>query len=244
MEAATSVRSGQCLVDEIVRFIQPKAVLPGAVDRMQAILSGNLPRVVRDRLTKYCMLAVGAWAHYAAGLRNPFAAQWVSAWFAHVTNEFGQRPQDAVLEARAGIDDNFVKRLLPVDEVARFVSEAPQSIDPRRPDPEKEAERRAEIMVETLRRIGQQGLIEAVAMAEPLKISRHERRALAKLMRKSTGGVASLDGLAAVARTLGDCRSLLRRAKAIKDPIERAKAEERAGSAATGSKLLVIFLRP
>jgi tetratricopeptide (TPR) repeat protein len=230
-EAATLVRSGHRLVDEIARFIQPEAVLPGAIDRMQAILSGALPRLAPDRLAIYCMLAVGAWAHYAGRLRNPFAAQWVSAWFAHETNEFGQRPQDAALKARARIDDDVAKRLLPVAEVARFVREAQRSIDPRRPDAEKEAERRAEIMVEALRPIGQEGLVEATAMADPRKISRHERRALAKLMRKSAGGVAPLDGPAAVARTLRDCRSLLRTAKAIKDPIARAKAEERAGSA-------------
>ena len=109
VEAGPRVRGGARLMEELDRVIQPSAILPGAIDRFMAQLPNALANTETDRFERYCRLAVAARAFDAAGLTNPFVAQWVSAWFAQETDGFSHHPQDESLKARTRVTHDLSK---------------------------------------------------------------------------------------------------------------------------------------
>ena len=98
----------------------------------------------------------------------------------------------------------------------------------------EESSRLSEILVSALKLINQEGLV-GITLKNSLNVlSRNDRDALIRTARQYDGGTGEIVSPAAwaeIARSVPECRSLLREAKAIKDPAARAKVIARVGAA-------------
>lgn len=231
--AASLVRVGAGLIAEVGRLVRPGAVVPGAVARLDATLSRSLARSP-PRFETYCMLAVAACVHDAAGESNPLARRWADEWFFQETDGFNPVVRDAGLKERARLDDDLARRTLPASEVVRVAQRAPFLVLKQGGARSlATAEAGFEKFAAALRRIGQEDLAPQAMKSLFETIPSKERKALLASAPTILSPVVEepFDGLAAAVETVEEGRDLMRKAQARNHPTARAVAEARVGGA-------------